>query len=404
MIFFLMIMYMGSIFLFAFLMFADKDSLLQEPINEDRPFLSYIWWSHHTLSTVGYGTLTPGNSYGEFLVTFEGIAGLILLSTLSGITWAKFSGISARVLWSRNAVVAQLDKSPHFMIRVASLWRGHLMLTAKMRMSAIVRPRDADETLAAIQVPIKLIRNNNPLIALTATFMHKIDINSPILGLLPRSFREEHGMLLPGNKEPPEILRVICLLETFDGLFQTEVVSHRFYTTMQKEKKDAAKKSQRHKNNSSNNNNNNRHASESEMDFAGNEIDDDDDDDDVVGPSNRILIGHRFDDVIAQQADTNKVIIDYSKFHDTSVDRKCRLFKYLEQEQRGYDVSAYHLGVDGGYVPRKQLGIDDNESSAQPDITDVEVVRQSRSDIDDNTAVPEKKQEGGGLQGAFAGR
>ncbi|GAB5357756.1 hypothetical protein AAMO2058_000401800 [Amorphochlora amoebiformis] len=171
--------YITFILLFAILMYADSNSLSSEDKTElgDEVFLPFYWWSHHTLSTVGYGTLTENNGYGSFLVTLEGILGSVILALMAGVTWAKFAGIQPRILWSDVAVVCQYDGKPHLMVRCASLWKGHLI----------------------------------------------IDEESPLVSILPKAYRKDNGLEL--KEENGHADTIICVIEAFDGLFQQTVIS-----------------------------------------------------------------------------------------------------------------------------------------------------------------------------------
>jgi len=289
--------YYLTILVFGLLFYAKRDSLAQD-VYDDEPFLTYLWWSHHTLSTVGYGTLTAATGYGHFVVTLEGILGLVLLALLSGVTWAKFSKINARILWSENAVVTKLDSKPHLMVRCASLWKGHLMLAARMRMSAVVLSgKDEDPAIRYRQVQIDLVKDYNPVFALTGVFMHKIDENSPLLGLLPKWYREKNNLKYKGGEEPPTVRRLLCLIEGFDGLFQQNVVSNHSYIVF--DSKNAG-------------------------------VGEDDREENLTG---RIIVGHKFADVIMQDKESQKVVVDYSRFHETTVDMKCGFSEYNYQDE-----------------------------------------------------------------------
>mmetsp|Transcript_25370 Transcript_25370/g.61103 ORF Transcript_25370/g.61103 Transcript_25370/m.61103 type:complete len:1005 (-) Transcript_25370:53-3067(-) len=293
-IFVLFLIYWTAIVFFAALMFAYPGSISQVSSREEPDtFLTAIWWSHHTFSSVGYGTLTPGNDYGNFVVTLEGILGMVLLSILAGVFWAKFSGIGARILWCDYAVVTNFDGKPHLMIRTASLWKGHLMMTARMRVSCLLKKEDEiPGPISARQVPVVLEREWNPVFALTGTFMHKIDESSPLLSLLPANFRRANGLQIPKQYRGWKVLKVICLMEAFDGLFQQTVVSQRSYIPG----------------------------------FCSDELE-----------PGAILSGFKFNDVIYQCPDTKRVVIDYSKFHEVTRDVKCKI--------HDYDASMPAIGV-----------------------------------------------------------
>jgi len=276
----LFILYWIIILVFAGIMFTNTGTLLEEGEVVEGSFVTHIWWSHHTLSSVGYGDLSPGNALGNFFTTLEGVLGLVLLALMAGVFWAKFSGIQPRILWSNNAVVTTYDDAPHLMIRCASLWKGHLMLTARMRVSVLMakeaKEDDGEEIISARQVGIQLVREWNPVFALTGTFMHRIEQNSPLVSLLPLPWRKLTKMQVNPAFHGWRVVKVICLLEAFDGLFQQTVVSQKGYVTM----------------------------------------------DNMEGAhqASTIKIGYKFEDIILQCPDTKKVVINYSGFHRLTKD------------------------------------------------------------------------------------
>lgn len=212
---------------FALLMYADPESL--EGSNGD--FQLYVYWSMHTLSTIGYGSLTPGNAYGHLMVTIEGTYGLVGIALLAGVTWSKFAFLKPRVKFSQIAAVTTFDGEPHLMIRVAPLWRGHVIMWGDLRVCAQVECVDEKtQEVSTHQEELKLVRRDQ-LFTLSAMYMHKITPKSPFFSLL--STQRRSSILTSSRQKSTgaivKVIRILCLLECFDQLFQQKVLGRAIY-------------------------------------------------------------------------------------------------------------------------------------------------------------------------------
>ena len=70
-------------------------------------FADAFFFSVQTMGTVGYGRLAPGTAWSNVLVTVEVIIGVLGLAMVTGLVFAKFSRVTARVVFSRVAVVTR---------------------------------------------------------------------------------------------------------------------------------------------------------------------------------------------------------------------------------------------------------------------------------------------------------
>ncbi|HYV58330.1 MAG TPA: ion channel, partial [Candidatus Nitrosopolaris sp.] len=80
-------------------------------------FTDAFFFSVQTMGTVGYGRLAPNTAWSNVLVTMEVITGVLGLAMVTGLVFAKFSRVTARVVFSRVAVVTRHDGVPSLMFR-----------------------------------------------------------------------------------------------------------------------------------------------------------------------------------------------------------------------------------------------------------------------------------------------
>ena len=164
---------------FAILYAADRGG-----ISNARPgsFADAFFFSVQTLGTLGYGVMAPRTLYTNILVTAESFAGILIIALFAGMIFARFSRPFARVVFSKNAVIAAFDGVPTLMFRAANQ-RGNSILdaTATVSLASNYTTREGDR-LRRFQ-ELKLVRSSNPLFALSWTVMHPIDEMSPLYNL-----------------------------------------------------------------------------------------------------------------------------------------------------------------------------------------------------------------------------
>ncbi|TMA35078.1 MAG: hypothetical protein E6J83_17810 [Deltaproteobacteria bacterium] len=86
-------------------------------------FADAFFFSVQTMATIGYGRMVPRTFLANALVTLETLTGLLALAMVTGLVFAKFSRPTARVLFSRVAVIGRpiTEASPLHGATAASL-------------------------------------------------------------------------------------------------------------------------------------------------------------------------------------------------------------------------------------------------------------------------------------------
>lgn len=175
---FITLVYLCLNVIFALIYLAGGDAIVNA-----RPgsFADAFFFSVHTLATIGYGTMAPHGLYGNVLVTIEALLGLLGLALMTGLVFAKFSQPTARVLFSRNAVISSREGKTSLMFRMANR-RANQIVEAHLRVILVRNDRTAEgEPLRRIH-ELKLVRDDSPLLILSWTAIHPIDESSPLHG------------------------------------------------------------------------------------------------------------------------------------------------------------------------------------------------------------------------------
>lgn len=149
-------------------------------------FADAFFFSVQTMATIGYGKMVPSTLWSNALVTVESFIGLSGLALATGLIFAKFSRPTARVLFSRVAVMTTRDGVPCLMFRMANQ-RGNQIVEAHAHV-VLARNEVTIEGEAVRRLyDLHLTRGQNVLFALSWTAVHPITELSPLYGATPAS-------------------------------------------------------------------------------------------------------------------------------------------------------------------------------------------------------------------------
>jgi len=146
-----------------------------------------FFFSVQTLATIGYGNMYPETGYANALVTVETVTGLMYFALITGLVFTRFSRPSARVQFTRHAVIAQYEGVPTLMFRMANERRNQI-LQAEVQATLLRAERSPEGMPMWRQHDLKLVRSHSSFFSLTWTVFHRIDEDSPLRGETPDSF------------------------------------------------------------------------------------------------------------------------------------------------------------------------------------------------------------------------
>lgn len=160
-------------------------------------FVECFFFSVHTSATIGYGTIAPASLAAQVLVTIESLVGLLGLALATGILFSRFSRPTARILFSRSAVVAPFRGGRALMFRIANARKSEMI---ELRATVLFSRFRSDSSGRAFDF-LRLERDRVTFFPLTWTIVHPIDGDSPLQGLglaELRAMRAEFLVLLTG--------------------------------------------------------------------------------------------------------------------------------------------------------------------------------------------------------------
>ncbi len=145
----------------------------------DQSFADAFFFSVQTLSSLGYGAMSPATPWGDLVVTLEAAVGMLFVALATGLIFAKASRPQASVLFSESMVLTVRHGVPTLMLRAANA-RGNEVVDATMTVSALMEEVSPEGHHMRRLHDLALVRATSPVFAMTWLAMHEVDENSPL--------------------------------------------------------------------------------------------------------------------------------------------------------------------------------------------------------------------------------
>jgi len=178
-------------------------------------FWDAFHFSVQTLSTIGYGALSPKGACGDAVVASEALVGMLGFALVTGIVFVKFARPRAGILFSGVAIVSERNGEPCLMFRLANE-RGSDIVEASLHATVLLDEETAEGERMRRLHDLSLVRDTTPLLLLSWLVIHPIDESSPLHGLDPETCAKED-------------LRIIVSVTGMDGTFMQQVYAYHQY-------------------------------------------------------------------------------------------------------------------------------------------------------------------------------
>ncbi len=144
-------------------------------------FLDHFFFSVETLATIGYGEMSPNNVWAHSVMTVEALTGVAATAMITGLTFVRFARPTAQILFSDRMVIGPRDGVPHLMFRMANQ-RQNQIADSQVKVMLLVNEKTLEGESIRRPMKLELVRDTNPMFALSWTAMHRIDAQSPFHG------------------------------------------------------------------------------------------------------------------------------------------------------------------------------------------------------------------------------
>jgi inward rectifier potassium channel len=177
-------------------------------------FLNAFFFSSHTLSTVGYGSIAPKGLGAEVVSAVEALTGVLGFAVATGLLFGRVSRPSARIGFSENIVVAPYQDGKSLQFRLVNRRPNSLMEIEARVMLMTVEAVNGGHRRNYFQ--LRLERDKVMFLPLTWTVVHPIDEDSPLFGKTAEELTNLQA-------------EALILIKAFDDTFnQTVLVRHSY--------------------------------------------------------------------------------------------------------------------------------------------------------------------------------
>ncbi len=179
-------------------------------------FVQAFFFSSQTLTTVGYGHISPNGMSISVVASFESFLGLLTFALISGLLYGRFSRPLAQVAFSENLLVSPYNSGQGLMFRMVNARKSELIETEVQVLMAFNQSDNAGNTARKFY-PLKLEVAKISFFSLSWTIVHPLDDDSPII-----DFSEQD--LINANAE------FMVLVKGTDEIFQQVVHARHSYS------------------------------------------------------------------------------------------------------------------------------------------------------------------------------
>lgn len=143
-------------------------------------FMYCFYFSTQTLTTVGFGKISPIGHVVNIIAAAEAMVGLVGFAFGTGITYGRFSKAKTRILFSKKAIIAPYKDKTALKVRIVNRRKNKLIgMKATMTMSFLYEEKASGQMKRSYQeLPLEI--SSISLFPLPWTIVHAIDEESPL--------------------------------------------------------------------------------------------------------------------------------------------------------------------------------------------------------------------------------
>jgi len=157
-------------------------------------FLRGFFFSVQTFATIGYGTIHPVGVIPNLLVTIESYYSMIATALITGIVFARFARPTARIFFSKTAVVAPYRGGEGLMFRMVN-GRSSQLIEVEAQVLFAYFAEENGKPVRRFDF-LELERRRVTFFPLAWTIVHPIDDKSPLLNLTADDLRKSDAEIL----------------------------------------------------------------------------------------------------------------------------------------------------------------------------------------------------------------
>ncbi|HXC05823.1 MAG TPA: ion channel [Bacteroidia bacterium] len=174
-----------------------------------------FYFSAQTLTTVGYGGLSPGSHLMNAIASVEALVGVLGFALITGLLYGRFSRPTAKIMFSKNAIIAPFREGTAFQFRLANQLRNSQLIDVECRVSVSLLEDDNGKKVRKFR-PLDLEIKKINFFPMSWTINHIITDASPLYGMSASDLEESDAEFM-------------ILITGFDDTFSQTVNSRYSY-------------------------------------------------------------------------------------------------------------------------------------------------------------------------------
>lgn len=179
-------------------------------------FLNAYFFSAQTLTTLGYGLISPQGNSAALISSLEALLGLIGFAFMTGLLYGRFSKPKAAIRFSEVMVLRPFKEKRAIMFRLMNK-RTNVMIEPEITVTLAINELDKKGSLSRKFFKLDLERDKIMYLPTTWTIVHEIDDDSPL-----KEFTDEQILTL--NAE------LLILIEYHEDAFAQNVYQMHSYS------------------------------------------------------------------------------------------------------------------------------------------------------------------------------
>ncbi|MEL4308756.1 ion channel [Joostella sp. CR20] len=177
-------------------------------------FFNAFLFSSQTITTVGYGVLSPSGTAAGILASFEALVGLLSFSFTTGLLYGRFSKPKTLISFSRNFLIRPFENKSALMIKVMNTSRN-ILIKPKVDVTLILH-KSENGYYKPEYFNLNLERKTIIYLPTTWTIVHVIDEESPLYNLSKSEIADLKAEL-------------VVLFSYYDDAFNNEIYDVKSY-------------------------------------------------------------------------------------------------------------------------------------------------------------------------------
>ncbi len=202
------LMFFSINLIFAFLYYLSGVEGIEGHVSSSAfdQFATSFYFSTQTITTVGFGKLSPASNLVSLLAAFESFLGLLGFAMATGLMFARFSRPSRSLSYSKQAVIAPYESINALMFRFSNKSKNQLI---EAEVDLVISYWNADENRRVFKT-VELERKKINFFSMSWTIVHPINEKSPIYGWTSNDFKEKE-------------IEIIVMFKAFDDTYVRHV-------------------------------------------------------------------------------------------------------------------------------------------------------------------------------------